>query len=70
MTSDLESPNEREIERVSASWLASQEAGDPPDSWVESWQDDRCMADEYMAMWRFVLKRCENVTADNDETIG
>jgi hypothetical protein len=68
--SDLEPASESEIEQVSASWLASQEAGDAPDGWVENWQDERYMSGDCIDIWRFVLKLCEDVAADDGEMIG
>jgi hypothetical protein len=70
MMSNRQSPDESEIAQASGSWLASQRAGEAPDDWVESWQDERRIADDYMAMWRFVLKLCDDVDREDDETIG
>ena len=65
----MEPVSERDIEQVSAAWLATQAAGGFSDDWVERWQTRQCMDDNYMAMWRFVLKLCEGV-ADDSEIIG
>jgi hypothetical protein len=60
----------RHVEQVSASWLASQAAGDSPEGWVESWQSRWYRPDDYMAMWRFVLKLCEDVASDDSKAIS
>lgn len=70
MMSDAEPVSERDIEQVSASWLASQAADNPPEDWVESWQGERRMGGDYTAMWRFVLKLCEDVADDDSDMIG
>lgn len=67
--SDMTPASDRDIERVSASWLASQAADEAPDDWVEQWQTKRCVDGDYMAMWRFVLRLCVDVSDDDSETI-
>lgn len=69
MTRDAEPVSESDIQRVSAAWLASQSA-DEPDHCVIDWQDERRSQDDYMTMWRFVLRLCEDVRGDDSETIG
>jgi hypothetical protein len=67
---DLEPVSDRDIDRVSAAWLASQAGDEHSKDLVESWQDTRFIGDDYEAMWRFVLKLCEDVEPDDTETIG
>ena len=67
---DLDPFSEQDIEQVSAAWLASQATEEPPDGWVERWQTRRCVDGDYMVMWRFVLKLCQEVAADDSDTIG
>ena len=67
---DLEPASEQDIERVSPAWLASRAADEALADWVENWQDTRCFRGDYMSMWRFVLKLCEDVVPDDSETIG
>jgi hypothetical protein len=69
VTSDAEPVSESDIQRVSAAWLAFQSADDSPEDWVEDWQDKRRSQGDYMAMWRFVLRLCEDVRGDDSETI-
>lgn len=59
----------RHVEQVSAAWLATQAADDPPEAWVHHWETKLAMRGDYMAMWRFVLKLCEDVAGDDSEAI-
>jgi hypothetical protein len=61
--------SESDIQRVSAAWLASQSADDSPDHWVIDWQEYRRGQGDYMTMWRFVLRLCEDVGGGDSETI-
>jgi hypothetical protein len=68
--SDMEPVSNSDIRQVSAAWLAARSADEPVDDWVIDWQDRRGIRGDYMAMWRFVLKLCEDVRGDDSETIG
>ena len=63
-------PSDSDIERASATWLACQAVGDAPDDWVEHLEEDWRRDGDYAAMWRFVLKLCQDVADDDSETIG
>jgi hypothetical protein len=68
--SDMELVSDSDIRQVSAAWLAARSADDPVDDWVEDWQDRRGIRGDYMAMWRFVLRLCDDVQDGDSDTIG
>ncbi len=68
--SDMDPASEYDIEQVSGAWLASRAVGSATDDWVENWQVRREMSGDYTAIWRFVVKLCENVASNDSETIG
>ncbi|HEV3322343.1 MAG TPA: hypothetical protein VG147_09160 [Solirubrobacteraceae bacterium] len=68
--SDMEPVSDSDIQQVSAAWLAARSADESVDDWVEDWQDERRIQGDYMAMWRFVLRLCDDVQDNDSDTIG
>jgi orotate phosphoribosyltransferase-like protein len=67
---ELDLPNDADIARASAEWLACRAAGDAHADWVEDLTLDWLRFGNYKAMWRFVLKLCADVPKSDHETIG
>lgn len=70
MHESLKPPSDELIAQLSRAWLTAQTADEAPSDWVESQQDDWVRFGNYAAMWRFVLRLCQDVSDDDDDTIG
>jgi hypothetical protein len=63
-------PSDELIAQLSHAWLAAQTAGEAPPEWVADQQLDWLRLGNYTAMWRFVLRLCQDVADDDDDAIA
>lgn len=67
--SNAEHPDDADIARASAAWLAYQATEDEQYEWAINVQDRWLIEGAYEAMWRFLLLVCADVEDDEDEII-
>jgi len=70
MNESLKPPSDERIAQLSRAWLTAQTRDDAPPEWVVEQEDDWVRFGNYAAMWRFVLRLCQDVSDDDDNTIG
>jgi hypothetical protein len=63
-------PSDELIAQLSRAWLTAQIGDEAPPEWVEDQEVDWVRFGNYAAMWRFVLRLCQDVSDDDDDTIG
>jgi hypothetical protein len=66
----LNPPSDELIAQLSRAWLTAQIGDEAPPEWVGEQEDDWLRFGNYAAMWRLVLRLCQDVSDDDDNTIG